>query len=622
MLGVIPKNEAEDSEDVRREVTKESAQIVSSLSLLEQQSSTHNLENKEINQVLESIRDEDFHFMPLSPSESQSLTSFSEEVNQLRQLVMHQNRQIEFLSKELHITKTILSALSANVVIHDKDTQYLIASTNNLMERIQSHHGHESLTMLFDCLVKDLRKYCEELIPMASGMYLPHHSNKLKIEIAHESAHMAEHLVHEASHALMHYLPSLQKVIKITGGIMHQVPLLSFALAAFDIISAHRHIHQAEHTAGKLRIFSADQRNILYHYVMASTLLLLATRIYTNTPINHPVAKNHPLSENRLMQWYALLLAESVSSLTGLHDIHDDIHGINGLAIHWSESIIHKFLQPGVDVLDLIENNQIRVYSQKELEVALKIQRIFTEPMSNSSHHYLARSIKDSFLDVFHHELYHNVLKPYRRCANRWPISAFLTGYLSVLETLQKWQSRFIHALTVVNEELRPLKEQSSRNFELQLCLINTCLFGNLQSMCSDMRWHKAANGLFLNMSNQSLDCIREPLKLTDNNEIELVTGRALIVLANARAARAENENDKIKEELIKANARADEYKARAAEAEALVRKNEKTIALLKEVQMTSKQSSLVENSLFKPSSGGNIIESKKAEFSCNATLQ
>ncbi len=590
-----------------------------------------------------------------------------------------QNRQIENLTQELNLTKT---TLYANVLIQNEETQRFIDRTNSLVESIKQNEGF-TLNWLFDCLVRDLRKYCEDNIPMASGKYLPHHEYKSLIESAHEGSHLAEHLVHDFTKVAVQYLPSVKEVLSVTGLVMHQVPILGFALAVFDIISTHQAIHKAKHTMDKLSNFSEGQRNTLYTYVMASTMLLLATRITTNTLIHHSVAQEHPLSvakehslSEKLLQWYALLLAESISSLEALPSLEGlpkDIPSLQVFATHWCESIAQKFLQPGVDMLNSLQVREDNRYSLEELKVAFEIQQIFTQPNRKSSHSYLHKRLTGTFRDPFHEELYNKVLMPYKNYAIEF--TAFFTGYLLVIETLQKWQSRYIHALDTVQKDLLP----DSLNFDLQLNLINTSLFGNLQKMCSDMPWHKAANRLFLKMSNKNLfEGIREPLTVLASNEhVRIISRAALLGAANARADRVEKEHtqtkgehaqtkwkhkqtkweheqtkweheqtkgehaqtkwehEQTKKQLEQTENKLEQtenkleqteqeninIKAELKNIKAELKRANNRIASLTGVS-TSQQSPLIGNSLFKASVEANIIESDKAGCSNNSTLQ
>lgn len=273
----------------------------------------------------------------------------------------------------------------------------------------------KSLTWLFAFLVMDLRNYCEANIPLASGIYLPHHQYKSSIESAEEGGHLFEHLAHEITKVTVQYLPSWREVLRVTGLVIHQVPLLNFGLAVADIISTHHTIHKAKYTVGMLRNFSEDLRNVLYHYVIASTMLSLATRITTNTLIEHPAALEHPLSVEqahsrleKLAQWYALLLIESIVSLDelprpeelpGLQGLPKDIPSLKVLATHWCESIAKKFLQPGAYMRNLLQINEGTQYTQEDMGVALKTQQIFDQPNKNSSYSYLATSLEPPFRD-------------------------------------------------------------------------------------------------------------------------------------------------------------------------------------------------------------------------------
>lgn len=482
-------------------------------------------------------------------------------------------------------------AVSANVVIQFPATQNLIRKTNDLQSRIRDHHRTKELTSLSEGLVHALGRYYAELIPLASGRYKPHDSSTLIAEIAHECSHMFEFM-----------LIALPKIdIPFLHQLAGNIPLVSFVIKMLEILNDHYLIEQAEHLVGQLRNYSEQERNLLYQYVVTSTLLALATRIGTDNP----------------KQWLPLLLQAFNSSVAAHNQYEPNGEPIDTLAENWAQSIISKFQQPGAFMPTHEQSTQAPSYERQHLSLALQVQKIFTDPNEQSSYQYLALPIINDFRDDFHRKLYEEVLKPYSKRATSSMFSSYFLWYNSEqLKQLKIYQSRFNHALTIIKDWNLDPQINNDLNLILQLNLIKTCLLANLNEMARLMMWHKPAIQLYLTESSSAnTSCVREPLQELLNGDLTIVSLEGQLKAAQIREAAIVQVLSDTRKDLSDTKKELShirqEYTTASAKLTSAKLNDEKTKGMMGELkkrvqsQTAGKSSSLVVNGFFEPPSRG-----------------
>lgn len=513
--------------------------------------------------------------------------------------------------------------LNDNVLIQNESTQELIRTTNQLSARLDYHVHKQQLAKLRDGLLSALPKYCEALIPLASGRYRPEHPITGGIHAAHE-------LVHLAATAM-----DIADIAKHT--VHHIVPLAGAILKAAEIINDHRLIHHAHELMDQLSHYQTTQREVLYRYVILRSVLALSTRLsdlacgeyefrldedkkyvpnviyvkaigsdfrykvlshegklvtdkISKEKLHYPFNRLESIGDlrayfpsileittqrghtrkNMSLHWCMALLAESISCLATLQQSETIVE----LAERWSQSIINQFIQPGANMPSLLPSLPA-FFDREQLNVAFQVQQLFTEPTySPGAKPVLLPPAPGPYLHKLHEDVYEKVLKPYDwRASSNSVFLSFLGGYTpDQLERLQKYQRSFVDALLIIDAQLRPLKKDPF--YALQLHLINTCFYANLNKMGKAMPWHKPALDLSMDAAYANrLICIEEPLQLIDDGRLTLANAMLHaweeVERANARADAAESRAAEAKAETAKANARAAEANARTAEANA-----------------------------------------------------
>lgn len=408
--------------------------------------------------------------------------------------------------------KAIKGILFSNMVFQAEYTQRLMAKANMLHLRISTHCNAQMLTDLSELLIHGLRTHCDNLLPLESGYYKPHGENTLHIEVAHVATHGIEFLAHHLSN--IHILP---EVLHPVANIM---PLLAIFVAIYEIVDQHRLIEQA-HLVKPLKGYSDNERTAIYKNVINSTLLALATRIGNGKPIGHRAEKHCHIAGSLLNQWYVLLLTESIFTLAHL----EETDNIEDLAAKWEKLLLLKF-QLKENKMDTSKELQNKFFEENQIMTALKVQNIFTAPRDLADFPTLP-TIRN-FCDDFHRKIYDFVLSPYKKRTEAPYIAAFFCGYGSdEFDNLRDFQIRFTRALELLSIEIYPfISRGRDANFQLQLNLINSCLYGNLHKMLKALHWHKPANYLLMEELAADYGTLTEPLKLQEK------TGKYQIVSA------------------------------------------------------------------------------------------
>jgi len=434
-------------------------------------------------------------------------------------------RQVEEQAREIKHTKT---ACAVSFVIETTQTQRLILHVNEFQHSIQSHPNSHALTQLATNLVGALRAHCNALIPLASGFYRPHTSSVAPVELGHASGHVATHGVHYIS-SLHHYANTISMGI----------PLLGLAATVYDVWHEHHAIHEAETAVRKLAIYSDNQREALYRYVVIGTILTFANSL-----------------EGKYFQPYqAKMVFEIFSCLPKIHVCES----IDDLAKNWRESTIHAIQQSGVMMFSSAQPVKFTTYKKEQLSIAWKVQQIFLNTDETMVQKYLTLPIITSFLDDSHRRIYEKVLKPYDVRANSNAFESFFHGFSAEqLKLVKKYQSYFIRALNVIQKELTPLKVLDETSYTLQLNLINTCLYANLNAMGLAMKWHYA-QGLFSELAAISPDLTCTPCPLG-----EASNGTLRIVSVEGQLAEAKVQRDEARADAKKSAAAAEQAAASA----------------------------------------------------------
>ena len=462
----------------------------------------------------------------LSPSTQQALsriiTAIGSRFNRLEAHIIEQDREIE-------LTRT---ACAVSFVLEDAQTQRLILQVNAFQQSIQSHVNSHALTQLSMSLVGALRAHCNALIPLASGFYRPHASSASAVELGHAGGHVMSHGIH--------YIERLHHSVAVSMSI----PIIGLAATVYDVWHEHHLLHEAEEAVRKLGIYSDNQRDAIYRYVVSRTILAFASSF----------------EGKALQQCHANILFEIFSCLPKLHACE----AIDDLANNWSQATNHAIQQSGVIMFPSAQSVKSITYTKDQLSIAWKVQQIFLDTDETAIQKHLTLPKINDFLHDSHRRIYQEVLEPYDARANSNIFASFFHGFNSEqLWLIKKYQSCFIRALGVIKKELTPLEEADNSSYILQLNLINTCLYANLNAMGLAMKWHNA-QGLFSEIAAGSprLSCTPCPLDEVSKGTLKIVSVEGQLAEANVRADKAE---DRAEEARIDAReARADVREARA----------------------------------------------------------
>jgi|GEM_PF-2538153 len=444
--------------------------------------------------------------LPLRSELNRLFTLQSNQINQLK-------TQLEEHAREIKLTRI---ACEVNFIIEDAQTQSLILQVNEFQQRIQSHPNSQALTQLTMGLVKTLRAHCNALIPLASGFYRPHTTASEAIEIGHASSHVLGHGVHHIK--IFHHH---------ANKISMSLPVIGLVATLYDVWHEHHVIHEAEEAFGKLGLYSDSQRDVLYRYVVSCAIVTFASSFEGKS----------------LSQCHAKILFEIFACLPKLHECE----AIDGLANAWSQFTNHAIQQSGVIMPSSTQSMQPFIYTKEQLSIAWKVQQIFLDTTESTVQEHLALPQLTNFLHDLHRRIYQDVLKPYDTLANKNAFEGFFTFYSSEqLKLVKKYQSYFIRALKVIKNELTALEAADDLTYTLQLNLINTCLYANLNAMGLAMKWHYA-QGLFAEIAAVSprLSCTPCPLSETSNGSLTIVSIEGLLAEAKARTEKAEDRAEK-----------------------------------------------------------------------------
>lgn len=172
------------------------------------------------------------------------------------------------------------------------------------------------------------------------------------------------------------------------------------------------------------------------------------------------------------------------------------------------------------------------IYQEAQLSVAYRVQKILRGEIESPLATYLALPKIEDFENDFHRKVYQKVLEPYNKAAmSSAPLCVFRGFLPKTLRVLQIHQARFNHAMDVIHKEFYPLK--GTEQYEIQLNIINTCLFAALNAMSLAISKHKGARELFVSAASTiGFGVIPEPLKKLADGRLELVSLAARLVKA------------------------------------------------------------------------------------------
>ena len=215
------------------------------------------------------------------------------------------------------------------------------------------------------------------------------------------------------------------------------------------------------------------------------------------------------------------------------------------------------------------------IFKKDELLVALKVQKILQD-IDTDAHIAeddlllpAARSLK--LTGQFHKKLYDNVLKPYSDRVKDGYFYAFFAAYSHAdFKRLMAYQSFFYKVLNIIAEDLSPLRRVADSNYDLQLNIINICLFSALVDMATTLPWHKEARSLWEVMTrNSNLGYNLEPLVIVEDEKVQVDSLHGRLLFALNRAEMAETTLGECRKEVARARTEAAEARAEAAEARA-----------------------------------------------------
>lgn len=400
-----------------------------------------------------------------------------------------------------------VNMVNNNALYQSEFTQRLIQTSNRDHQRMNNHCNAKILTILSTCLVQGLRVYVNDLLPLASGYYKANGVGTLPVEAVYAATEIVEVIVTK-----FHPVGQLISVVTVPLKLYEKYKERELLLLA--------------HQVKPLNIYSEYERTAIYTNVINNTLLELATRI-GNGKLIGPCAETKDPSDkvSHSNRWLTLLLKESILAL-GSFEKGDNSERF---ASNWQKVLLQTF-QLQEKKMDSSKEMQNQLFEKNNIKIALKVQRIFTDTRELSE--YPDLPVIETFCHEFHKKIYDFVLMPYKRRTEEPYIAAFFCAYSKTeYDNLRDFQLRFAKSLNYLATNMLPLMDTGyTPDLKLQLLLINSCLYSNLQNMVQTMDWHKSAKDLFWAEFHQNYGNLREPLELQDDGKYKMVSS---FVIAN-----------------------------------------------------------------------------------------
>ena len=254
------------------------------------------------------------------------------------------------------------------------------------------------------------------------------------------------------------------------------------------------------------------------------------------------------------------------------------------------EPLFHLYIiQQGIIMPGLIDNT-IYIFPRVELSVAHSVQEIFARQNYSfvGDDFELPAMDTDDLSDQFQKKLYHTVLKPYSERAKGGYIAAFFAAYtVDDFNKLKTYHSLFYQALRVINTRL----SSSSSNYELQLNLINLCLFSALVDMAIALPWHKEARSLWGATTRSSdFSYNLKPLSMLGDGRLQINSLQGKLMATIARAERSEASEREQRELIAELRLTIVQIRAESAASAALARSNGDALARVEALFLQQRQ--------------------------------